>query len=87
MSCHTLPCWSVKAELSVDRRNEVNASRVRLREERSNGCGGFELADVASTVGWVYDAVASFDATEAPDASSGCGSAPPFCDESLTDSE
>jgi hypothetical protein len=27
MSCHTLPRWSMKAELSEDKRNEENPSR------------------------------------------------------------
>jgi hypothetical protein len=28
MSCQTLPCWSEKAELSVERRKAVNPSNV-----------------------------------------------------------
>lgn len=31
MSCQTLPCWSANAELSGDRRKEVNVSIVIMR--------------------------------------------------------
>jgi hypothetical protein len=31
MSCHTPPCWSMNAELSGERRKEVNVSMVMMR--------------------------------------------------------
>jgi hypothetical protein len=31
MSCDTPPCWSVNAELSGERRKEVNVSGVMMR--------------------------------------------------------
>lgn len=39
MSCHTLPCWSVKAELSGERRKEVNVSSVMMHAGAEAGLG------------------------------------------------